>query len=130
VGLKNLLNLFNQSLNFIAIFRRLKSISMLLKNTFVHHVHLWLKDKADKQQLLDGLNTLIPIPHIREIHIGVPAETFRSVVDRSYDVSLLILFDSPEAQEAYQVDPTHVLFADNYAKPLCSKVVVSDSVNI
>jgi len=103
---------------------------MLLKNTFVHHVHLWLKDKADKQQLLDGLNTLIPIPHIREIHIGVPAETFRSVVDRSYDVSLLILFDSPEAQEAYQVDPTHVLFAENYAKPLCSKVVVSDSVNV
>ena len=103
---------------------------MLLKNTFVHHVHLWLKDKADKQQLLDGLNTLLPIQHIREIHIGVPAETFRSVVDRSYDVSLLILFDSPEAQEAYQVDPTHVLFAENYAKPLCSKVVVSDSVNV
>jgi len=103
---------------------------MLLKNTYVHIVHLWLKDKADKQQLLDGLNTLIPIPHIREIHIGVPAETFRSVVDRSYDVSLLILFDSAEAQEAYQVDPTHVLFAENYAKPLCSKVVVSDSVNV
>jgi hypothetical protein len=103
---------------------------MLLKNTFVHHVHFWLNDKADKQQLIDGLNTLIPIPHIREIHIGEPAETFRSVVDRSYDVSLLLLFDSPEAQEAYQVDPTHVLFADNYAKLLCSKVVVSDSVNV
>jgi len=103
---------------------------MLLKNTFVHHVHFWLKDKADKQQLLDGLNLLLPIPHIREIHIGVPAETFRSVVDRSYDVSLLLLFDTPEAQEAYQVDPTHVIFAKNYAKPLCSKVVVSDSVNV
>jgi hypothetical protein len=103
---------------------------MLLKNTFVHHVHFWLKNKEDKQQLIDGLNTLIPISHVREIHIGVPAETFRSVVDRSYDVSLLILFDSPEAQEAYQVDPTHVLFADNYAKPLCSKVVVVDSVNV
>jgi len=103
---------------------------MLLKNTFVHHVHFWLKDKADKQQLLDGLNLLLPIPYIREIHIGVPAETFRSVVDRSYDVSLLLLFDTPEAQEAYQVDPTHVIFAENYAKPLCSKVVVSDSVNV
>ncbi|MGZ3873518.1 MAG: Dabb family protein [Mucilaginibacter sp.] len=103
---------------------------MLLKNTFVHHVHFWLKDKADKQQLIDGLNTLIPISHIREIHIGVPAETFRGVVDRSYDVSLLLLFDNPEAQEAYQVDPTHVIFAENCAKPLCSKVVVSDSVNI
>jgi len=103
---------------------------MLLENTFVHHVHFWLKDKADKQQLLDGLNTLIPITHIRSIHIGVPADTNRDVIDRSYDVSLLMLFDSPEAQEAYQVDPTHVIFAENYAKPLCSKVVVSDSVNV
>jgi hypothetical protein len=103
---------------------------MLLKNTFVHHVHFWLKDKADKQQLIDGLNTLLPITHIREIHIGVPAETFREVIDRSYDVSLLILFDGPDEQQAYQVDPTHVLFADNYAKPLCSKVVVVDSVNV
>jgi hypothetical protein len=102
---------------------------MLLKDTFVHHVHFWLKDKADKQQLIDGLHTLLPITSIREIHIGVPADTYRDVVDRSYDVSLLLLFDSSEAQEAYQVDPTHVNFADNYAKPLCSKVVVSDSVN-
>jgi hypothetical protein len=103
---------------------------MLLKNTFVHHVHFWLKDKADKQQLIEGLNTLLPITYIREIHIGVPAETFRDVVDRSYDVSLLLLFDGPGEQEAYQVDPTHVHFAENYAKPLCSKVVVADSVNV
>jgi hypothetical protein len=103
---------------------------MLLKNTFVHHVHFWLNDKADKQKLIDGLQTLMPIEHIRDIHIGVPADTYRDVVDRSYDVSLLLLFDTPAAQEAYQVDPTHVLFADNVAKPLCSKVVVLDNVNV
>ncbi len=105
-------------------------IHMLLKNTFVHHVHFWLNDKADKQKLIDGLQTLMPIEHIRDIHIGVPADTYRDVVDRSYDVSLLLLFDTPAAQEAYQVDPTHVLFADNVAKPLCSKVVVLDNVNV
>jgi len=103
---------------------------MLLENTFVHHVHFWLKDKADKAKLIEGLNLLKPITHIRQIHIGVPAETFRDVVDRSYDVSLLLLFDGPAEQEAYQVDPTHVIFAENYAKPLCSKVVVADSVNV
>ncbi|WP_428328752.1 Dabb family protein [Mucilaginibacter sp.] len=103
---------------------------MFLKNTFVHHVHFWLKNKADKQQLIDGLNTLIPITHIRDMHIGVPADTHRDVVDRSYDVSLLLLFNSAEEEEAYQVDPTHHNFAENFAKPLCSKVVVQDSVNI
>jgi hypothetical protein len=103
---------------------------MILKNTFVHHVHFWLKNKAEQQQLIEGLNLLLTITHIRDIHIGVPADTYRDVVDRSYDVSLLILFDSPEAQEAYQTDPAHIIFAENYAKPLCSKVVVQDSVNI
>ncbi len=103
---------------------------MLLKNTFVHHVHFWLKNKEDKQQLIAGLNTLIPISHIRDIHIGIPADTNRAVIDRSYDVSLLLLFDSKEAQDAYQDDPTHVIFAEEYAKPLCSKVVVQDSINI
>ncbi|MFB0498348.1 hypothetical protein FHW88_002136 [Mucilaginibacter sp. SG538B] len=102
----------------------------ILQNTFVHHVHFWLNNKADKDKLIEGLNILLPIPHIRDIHIGVPANTNRDVIDRSYDLSLLILFDSPEAQEAYQVDPTHIIFAEEYAKPLCSKVVVVDSVNI
>ena len=102
----------------------------LLQNTFVHHVHFWLNNKADKDKLIEGLNILLPIPHIRDIHIGVPANTNRDVIDRSYDLSLLILFDSPEAQQAYQVDPTHIIFAEEYAKPLCSKVVVVDSVNI
>ena len=103
---------------------------MLLENTFVHHVHFWLKNKDDKQKLIDGLKTLIPISYIRNIHIGVPADTNRDVIDRSYDVSLLLLFDDKAAQDAYQNDPTHVIFADEYAKPLCSKVVVQDSVNI
>lgn len=102
----------------------------LLENTFVHHVHFWLKNKADKDKLIEGLNTLKPIAHIRDIHIGVPADTNRDVIDRSYDVSLLLLFSTPEAQAAYQIDPTHVVFAEEYAKPFCSKVVVSDSVNV
>ncbi|HMG07225.1 MAG TPA: Dabb family protein [Mucilaginibacter sp.] len=102
----------------------------LLENTFVHHVHFWLKNKADKDKLIEGLNTIKPIAHIRDIHIGVPADTNRDVIDRSYDVSLLLLFSTPEAQAAYQIDPTHVVFAEEYAKPLCSKIVVSDSVNV
>lgn len=103
---------------------------MLLKNTFVHHVHFWLKNKEDKAKLIEGLQTLMPITHIRNIHIGIPADTNRDVIDRSYDVSLLLLFDDLEAEEAYQHDPTHVIFAEEYAKPLCAKVVVVDSVNI
>jgi hypothetical protein len=103
---------------------------MLLKNTFTHHVHFWLKNKEDKAKLIEGLNSLVPIKYIRDIHIGEPADTHRDVVDRSYDVSLLILFDDKAAQDAYQDDATHLLFVENYAKPLVAKVVVQDSINI
>ncbi len=103
---------------------------MFLNNTFVHHVHFWLKNKEDKAKLIEGLNTLIPIKHIRDMHIGVPADTNRDVIDRSYDVSLLLLFNTLEEEEAYQHDPIHVIFAEQYATPLCAKVLVLDNVNI
>ncbi|MDB5030044.1 Dabb family protein [Mucilaginibacter sp.] len=103
---------------------------MQLKNTFVHHVHFWLKDKADLQKLIEGLNILASISHVRNIHIGIPADTHRSVVERSYDASLLILFDNQAEHDAYQIHPIHDEFVANYAGPLCEKVVVTDAVNI
>ncbi|RYE12939.1 MAG: Dabb family protein [Sphingobacteriales bacterium] len=102
---------------------------MLIKNTFTHHVFFWLKNRGDRELLIEGLHTLAPIKHIREYQVGIPAETFRDVVDRTYDVSLLILFDSPEAQEAYQVDDIHEAFVHKYVHPLVDKVTVFDSVD-
>ncbi len=102
---------------------------MLLKNSFIHHVHFWLKNKADQQKLIEGLHALAPITHIKQINIGVAADTHRDVVDRSYDASLLIIFDNQAAHDAYQIDPIHETFVENYAKPLCERVVVQDSVD-
>ena len=103
---------------------------MLLKDTFVHHVHFWLNNKADRDKLVEGLYSLMPITYIRDIHIGVPADTNRDVIDRSYDVSLLMLFNNKADQDAYQDDPIHLVFVEKYAKPLCAKVVVQDCVNV
>ena len=103
---------------------------MLLENTFVHHVHFWLKDKADLPKLIEGLNILAQINLVRSIHIGVPADTHRSVVERSYDASLLTFFDNQADHDAYQIDPTHDIFIKNYVGPLCEKVVVTDAVNV
>ncbi len=102
---------------------------MLLKNIFTHHVHFWLKNKADHQKLIEGLYTLTGISYVKQIHIGVPADTHRGVVDRSYDASLLIIFEDKAAHDAYQIDPVHNQFVENYAAPLCEKIVVQDSVD-
>jgi hypothetical protein len=103
---------------------------MLLKNTFTHHVHFWLKNRADRDLLIEGLHTLSTIKYIRDYHVGIPADTFRDVVDRTYDVSLLVLFDDLEAAEAYEVDEQHVAFIQKYVRPLVEKAVVQDSVNV
>jgi hypothetical protein len=102
---------------------------MKLKNTFTHHVYFWLKNKADLPKLIEGLNMMAPIRTIRDIHIGVPADTNRDVIERTYDASLLILFNNKADHDAYQIDPIHDVFRDEYAGPLCKRVMVLDSVD-
>ena len=102
---------------------------MILKNTFVHHVHFWLTNKADSEKFIQGLQSLTAITSIRDIHIGVPADTHGGPVDNSHDASLLILFNSKAEHDLYDADPIHQDFVAKYAK-LCSKVVAQDSVDI
>jgi hypothetical protein len=103
---------------------------MQLKNTFSHQVYFWLNDKADLPKFMEGLNVLVPIKTIRQIHIGVPAPSeMRDVIERSYDASLCVLFDSLADHDYYQADPLHDIFRDEYAAPLCKKVMVLDSID-
>jgi hypothetical protein len=103
---------------------------MQLKNTFVHQVYFWLNNKADLPKLIEGLETMLPITSIRDIHIGVPADSEeRDVIERSYDVSLLVTFANLADHDHYQVDPLHDIFREQYAGPLCKRVMVLDSVD-
>ncbi|GAO42167.1 Dabb family protein [Flavihumibacter petaseus] len=101
-----------------------------LAHKFIHHVYFWLKQPdsaADKQKLIAGLKKLASAKTIRMSHIGVPAATNRDVIDRSYAVSWLLVFDNAADQESYQNDPIHHQFIDD-CSPLWQKVVVYDSV--
>ena len=100
------------------------------KTMFVHHVLFYLKNpdsKADDAKLLEGLNKLAQCATIKLVHIGTPAETNRAVIERTYAYSWLCFFDSPADEEAYQKDPIHDDFRDNYAH-LWDKVVIYDAV--
>lgn len=102
-----------------------------MKSIFVHHVFFWLKNpnsKADRDKLVEGLMTLTKIKHIKTWHIGVPAGTSREVIDGSYAISWLNTLKDLAAQDAYQVDPIHLAFVENY-KHLWEKVVVYDSID-
>ena len=95
----------------------------------IHHVFFWLNNpdsESDKQQLIEGLNTLSSIDEVKVLVVGTPASTIeREVVDNSFDVSELMIFESVEAQDAYQVHPIHTEFVENYSH-LWERVVVYD----
>ena len=97
----------------------------------IHHVFFWLNNpdsESDKQQLMEGLNTLSSIDEVKVLLVGTPASTIeREVVDNSFDVSELMIFESVEAQDAYQVHPIHTEFVENYSH-LWERVVVYDMV--
>jgi hypothetical protein len=83
----------------------------------LHHVFFWLKNpssESDKNELIEGLQGLKDTETPKAIHIGVPAATpAREVVDHSYDVSLLVTFDSLADHDRYQEHPAHLRFVEN-----------------
>lgn len=99
----------------------------------VHHVFFWLKKPgsvADRDQLITGLRGLAKIPVIRNLQIGLPASTEqRDVVDSSFDVSELMVFDSVVDQKVYQDHPIHQDFIAKYGH-LWGKVIVYDMVTL
>ncbi len=102
------------------------------KNMFIHHVYFWLKNpenKEDFQNLVKGLEALAKVNTIKMFHIGKPADTNREVIDRSYAVSWMLVFDNAADQASYQTDPIHLKFIADCSM-LWSKVVVYDSVDV
>lgn len=103
-----------------------------MKKIFVHHVYFWLKNTGnieDLAKLIAGLKKLSAVKTIKQFHIGKPADTKRDVIDSSYAVSWLVLFDTGEDQASYQTDPIHLRFVEECSS-LWQKVVVYDTVDV
>lgn len=109
----------------------LNNTEMTAKNMFIHHVYFWLKNPTsteDRQKLVEGLEKLSKVKTIKMFHVGKPADTNREVIDSSYAISWMLIFEDKAAQESYQVDPIHLDFVKQ-CQHLWSKVVVYDSVD-
>lgn len=103
-----------------------------ITGALVHHVFFWLKEpknEAHKKQLVKALNELLKVKTIKMSHIGFPAGTeSRDVVDHSYSVSYMVMFNNQADQDSYQVDPIHTKFVEEN-NHLWNKVIVYDSVD-
>lgn len=99
---------------------------------FVHVVNFWLINTISQDEikyfekevkLLSKIKTLVCF------NIGVPANTNRSVIDRSYSYCLLTTFADETEHDFYQVAPEHLKFIKNCAH-LWEKVIIYDSETI
>ncbi|MEP7143512.1 MAG: Dabb family protein [Ferruginibacter sp.] len=103
-----------------------------MNNIFIHHVYFWLKNAGntgDRDNLVKGLRKLSKAVTIKQFHIGKPANTSREVIDVSYAVSWMLIFENDADQETYQKDPMHLKFIEECSH-LWSKVLVYDAVDV
>ena len=114
------------------IFAVSNSIIIQMNNIFIHHVYFWLKNTGnveDRDKLVEGLKKLSGAATIKQFHIGKPANTNREVIDSSYAVSWMLIFEDDAGQAVYQTDPIHLKFIEECSH-LWSKVVVYDAVDV
>lgn len=102
-------------------------------SNFAHTVFFWLNNPDDAQDRTAFENSLQKFldnsGYAKTKFIGKPPKASREVVDGSFTYSLIVTFDSAEAQQAYQDEAPHKLFIEE-SSGLWSKVIVYDSKGI
>lgn len=100
---------------------------------FVHTVFFWMNEDVTNEQKTNfaknGLGELVKVSSIYKSYFGPPAKTPREVVDNSYDFALICHFKNKEDQDAYQIDPIHLKFIEDY-KNLWKSVIVYDNLTM
>ncbi|AIY13024.1 Dabb family protein [Cellulophaga baltica] len=99
-------------------------------SNFAHTVFFWLNN-PDSQEDCKAFETslrkfLDHSEYAKTKFIGKPPRASREVVDGSFTYSLIVTFESAEAQEAYQKEAPHLVFIEE-SSALWNKVIVYDS---
>ena len=95
----------------------------------VHTVFFWLKSDLNSDQrsaFRAGVDSLTGIESAEAVYVGTPADTDRPVIDRSYDIGLTVVLKDMAAHDAYQVDPIHRKFVDEFGS-FWERVVIYDA---
>lgn len=100
---------------------------------YVHTVFFWMKDPANevanKKFEVSLRKFLDSSKYAKTQFIGRPPKATRDVVDDSFTYSLILSFESAEAQENYQKEAAHLVFIEE-SQDLWDKVIVYDAMEI
>jgi hypothetical protein len=92
-----------------------------------HVVIAWLKPGADRDKVLASVHELSKIRGVVDYSAGYRIASERPMVDSTYDLAIVLTFDSVESLRAYPNDPVHLRITDQVVKPNVEKFVVYDS---
>ena len=85
----------------------------------VHSVFFWLRDDIDdvkRQAFREGLESLRGVPSVREMYVGVPADSpARPVLVTDYDFALTVIMADMAAHDVYQSHPLHLEFLREFS---------------
>ncbi len=100
---------------------------------FAHTVYFWLSN-PDNQEDRTAFETSLKkflnnSAYAKTNFIGTPPRASRDVVDGSFTYSLIVTFESADAQQKYQDEAPHKLFIEE-SSHLWTKVIVYDSAGI
>ena len=102
-------------------------------SNFVHTVYFWLHNpdnQEDCKAFEDSLSKFLEhSQYAKTKFIGKAPRSSRDVVDGSFTYSLVVTFESAEAQQAYQDEKPHKLFIKE-SEHLWKKVIVYDSIEV
>jgi hypothetical protein len=99
--------------------------------SYVHHVVYWMKnpDSAeDLDKLVAGLKKLCSVKIIKFWQVGKPVAYNKDVMEKSFAVSLLMVFDQKSDLDVYHADPIHQEFVKECGQ-LWGKKIGFGSVN-
>lgn len=97
---------------------------------FVHSVYFWLREDLTEDEIKrfeNALQSLVSIDSVKSGYLGLPASTNRPIIDRSYSYGLICVFEDQAAHDAYQIDPEHERFREEFA-PYWSDIKIYDFV--
>jgi hypothetical protein len=97
-----------------------------------HIVLCWLKtpgDPAQRKQLIETAHEFHSIPGVQLIAAGQPIPSTRPVVDSSYDVGFVMMFENEVGMQTYLDHPQHREAVAKLLRPLTSRTLIYDFRN-
>ena len=96
----------------------------------VHHVVLvWLPEPVGaegRDALIEATRGLGVIPGVSDLRVGTAVPSERGIVDDSFDVGIVMTFDSVETMNRYLVHPQHLDFVERHVRGRVDRLVVYD----